>query len=395
MKLDFNGMLYALSYALDCVESELVGVKTGHGKWVAYLSVVLGKGLGLSSEQLLDLAACAVLHDNALTQYVAEEQESLLLDAKTLGKHCILGEKNMEVFPFRTDVKGVILYHHEKADGTGFFGKKPEETPLLAQLIHLADMLDVMCRVQEISEEKYQQITETLEGKKDTFFASRLVELFFEVMPEERYLGLKDYKIDELLKEELPEIILEYSFEDVKNMMQVFGKIVDYKSAFTRNHSEQIAENLMRMAEIYGYDRETAERLYVAGALHDIGKMAIHNEVLEKPDKLTDTEFVYMKNHAWYTYLILSKIRGFEDITKWAAHHHEKLNGKGYPFGLTAEQLDEKERLVACVDIYQALSEDRPYKPGMPHEKCIGIMRDMVEKGFIDGRITEDISKNL
>ena len=71
---------------------------------------------------------------------------------------------------------------------------------------------------------------------------------------------------------------------------------------------------------------------------------------------------------------------------------HEKLNGKGYPFGLYAEDLDEKERLVACIDIYQALSEDRPYKPGMSHEECITIMRDMVQKGFIDGKITEDVN---
>lgn len=127
--------------------------------------------------------------------------------------------------------------------------------------------------------------------------------------------------------------------------------------------------------------------------MHDIGKMAIHNDVLEKPDKLTEKEFVYVQTHAWYTYVILSKIKGFEDITKWASHHHEKLNGKGYPFGLSAEKLDEKERLVTCIDIYQALSEDRPYKPGMPHEKCIAIMRDMADNGFIDRRITEDVAE--
>lgn len=393
MQIDLNGMLYALSYALDCVEGELVGVKPGHGTWVAYLSVLLGKGLGMSEEELLDLAACAVLHDNALTQYVAEERADRLLDDNVLGKHCILGEENVRDFPFRTDVKDVILYHHEKADGTGFFRKKPEETPLMAQLIHLADMLDVICQVQDISDTKYEEITEMLLSKKDTFFAGNLVDLFFEVMPKERYISLAGKDGTELLMAELPGKMQYYPFPQVKHMLQVFGQIVDYKSVFTRNHSEQIAEKLVRIAEVYGYSEEKKARLYVAGVLHDIGKMAIHNDVLEKPDKLTDTEFVYMQNHAWYTYVILSKIRGFEDITKWAAYHHEKLNGKGYPFGLTGDKLDETERLVACVDIYQALSEDRPYKPGMNHEKCISIMRDMAKNGFIDGRITENIYK--
>ena len=131
----------------------------------------------------------------------------------------------------------------------------------------------------------------------------------------------------------------------------------------------------------------------MAGMLHDIGKMAIDNDILEKPSKLSDAEFVRMKNHAWYSYTILSQIEGYEDITRWASHHHEKLNGTGYPFGLKAGQLDEKERLLGCIDIYQALSEDRPYKAGMPHGKCIAIMRDMVRAGSIDGRITEDIAR--
>lgn len=265
MKLDFNGMMYALSYALDCVEGELVGIKPGHGKWVAYLSALLGKGFGLSREELLDLAACAALHDNALTQYVAEEQPDMLMEDKVLGKHCILGEKNVKDFPFRTDVKGVILYHHEKADGTGFFRKTAEETPFLAQVIHLADMLDVMCKVQDISKEKYQKISETLKSRRGTFFDGKLVDMFFQVMPEERYLSLKGQEIDALLLEELPGEMKEYSFEQVCGILQVFGRIVDYKSVFTRNHSQQIAEKLMQMSERYGYGEEVKERLYVAG----------------------------------------------------------------------------------------------------------------------------------
>ena len=93
--------------------------------------------------------------------------------------------------------------------------------------------------------------------------------------------------------------------------------------------------------------------------------MAVGNEILEKPDKLTDDEFSTMKNHAGYTYLILSEVNDFEEIRDWAAFHHEKLNGKGYPFGKTADELNEQERMMACVDIYQALTEDRPYKKGL------------------------------
>ena len=109
------------------------------------------------------------------------------------------------------------------------------------------------------------------------------------------------------------------------------------------------------------------------------------------PDKLTDDEFSKMKNHAGYTYLILSEVNDFEEIRDWAAFHHEKLNGKGYPFGKTAADLNEPERMMACVDIYQALTEDRPYKKGLSHEKTCDILDDMAQKDFIDSDISKII----
>ena len=109
------------------------------------------------------------------------------------------------------------------------------------------------------------------------------------------------------------------------------------------------------------------------------------------PDKLTDDEFSKMKNHAGYTYLILSEVNDFEEIRDWAAFHHEKLNGKGYPFGKTAAELNEPERIMACIDIYQALTEDRPYKKGLSHEKTCDILDDMAQKGFIDSTISNKL----
>ena len=98
-----------------------------------------------------------------------------------------------------------------------------------------------------------------------------------------------------------------------------------------------------------------------------------------------------MKNHAGYTYLILSQAEGMEDIRDWAALHHEKLDGTGYPFGKTADELNRQERIMACIDIYQALTESRPYKQGMPHEKACEILRDMANKGWLDDTIVKQV----
>lgn len=137
--------------------------------------------------------------------------------------------------------------------------------------------------------------------------------------------------------------------------------------------------------------RVICDKMYLAGTLHDVGKIAIGNEILEKPARLTDEEFAKMKNHAGYTYMILSKVDGFEEIRDIAAFHHERLDGSGYPFGKRADELTTLQRIMACADIYQALTEKRPYKDGMDHDKACEILKDMADKNWIDKNITEVI----
>lgn len=132
--------------------------------------------------------------------------------------------------------------------------------------------------------------------------------------------------------------------------------------------------------------------MFFAGAMHDVGKLVIDRDVLEKPAKLTDQEYTYMQTHAYYTYKILNDM-DLGDIVHWSSYHHEKLDGSGYPFGKVADELDFNDRLMACCDIYQALTENRPYKEALSHEKTIEIMRNMVKMNKIDGRIVEDMNK--
>ena len=87
----------------------------------------------------------------------------------------------------------------------------------------------------------------------------------------------------------------------------------------------------------------------------------------------------------------MASLKGFDDITEWASNHHEKLDGSGYPYGFDRDRLDFNSRMMGCLDIYQALREDRPYRKGMTHDRTMGILRDMVADGLIEGSIVEDI----
>lgn len=399
MKIDFNGLLYALSYALDCVEGELLGVSTGHAKRVAYMSVRMAEALGMHRQELSDLAACAVLHDNALTQYIAEEynhpvseKEACAITPGQLGIHCTLGEKNIREFPFHTDVTGAILYHHENADGSGPFHKKTGQVHPFAEIIHLCDLLDSAVHMGQNTADLYTRTERYLKQNENSLFNPLYIRIFLTAFQQEECMQIGSGRIDELLWQHVPEGMTFYTYGQLKAVMDIFAVITDYKSTFTGLHSLGVAKKVQRLAQYRGMDEDTVQQLYLAGALHDIGKMAVHNDILEKPDRLTGNEYLNMKNHALYSYQILSQIKGFEEIAHWAALHHEKLDGSGYPFGKTAEELDEKDRMMACIDIYQALIEPRPYKAGMPHEEALAILNTLAEQGKLDGSIIIDIA---
>jgi HD-GYP domain-containing protein (c-di-GMP phosphodiesterase class II) len=282
LRIDIVGLAGACSYALDCIEAELVKIKNKHGKRVAYISVCMAEYLAIQGDALQDLAMCALLHDNALTQYITEELErNYVIDIKKdlsvrkTNLHCIYGEKNITKLPFKTDVSNVILYHHEHADGTGPFQKKWNETPLPARIIHLADTVDIIGNSIKSDDNRWDFICQYLSQKKDSLFDSECVNAFLHVFTKESYMCLSDDSFETKLWKIIPREKMVFDWEMCKNVADFFAKIVDYKSSFTSRHSIGVAEKASLLAKYMGYDSITVQKMYLAGALHDIGKMAV------------------------------------------------------------------------------------------------------------------------
>jgi HD-GYP domain-containing protein (c-di-GMP phosphodiesterase class II) len=181
----------------------------------------------------------------------------------------------------------------------------------------------------------------------------------------------------------------------IMNLAGFVCRIIDYKSMFTRRQSAQIANKAWLMGGYYGYDSILRTQVYLAAAFHDIGKLTTPLQILEKQDKLTDEEYGIIKEHVHITYELLKDINGFERICDWASNHHEKLNGTGYPFRKKADELDFNSRLIACLDVYQAVSEERPYHPERDHKTTMAILYDMVGNGHLDEKIVRDMDKAL
>ncbi len=396
MLVNFKELLCAFSDALDFVESDLFGLKKDHGKHVAYMAAKMGLHAGLSSDEISDLMACALLHDNALcdlSQGNKQEDVNTVLNSPGLAAHCIQGESNISKMVFYENVKDVVLYHHEWGNGGGPFHKTYQEVPFFSRLIHLADVIDITFYTQDLLEQgqREEAVLDFLQETRNSVFDEETVSLF-EKCIEEGIIGeLDSVNANYLINEVFPNSMRDFDFDDIINIGLMFSTIIDYKSSFTKMHSSGIAQKALDMARYYKWDKETQAKYFLAGSLHDIGKLAINTAVLEKPGKLTDEEFEHIKNHAQITWHVLHRIHGFEDITEWAGNHHERLNGTGYPNGKSGLDLDYESRLLACIDVYQALREDRPYRAGMTHEKAMRILYEEAAANKLDGQCVGDI----
>jgi HD-GYP domain-containing protein (c-di-GMP phosphodiesterase class II) len=167
---------------------------------------------------------------------------------------------------------------------------------------------------------------------------------------------------------------------------EAFARVIDAKSPYTARHSERVAEIAVGLGARLGLDRTGLRDLRRAALLHDIGKLAISNRILDKPGRLDAEEFALMKAHPLYSLRILERAACFAALAPLAAAHHEKLDGSGYPFGLAADALDLPMRVLAVADIYEALTALRPYRGPMAPADALAVIRRDVP-GRLDERV--------
>jgi HD-GYP domain-containing protein (c-di-GMP phosphodiesterase class II) len=242
-----------------------------------------------------------------------------------------------------------------------------------------------------------RDIRSTIGRYRETFFASELVQAFLSVSAKEAFwLSLEPNHIKASAEAWKPESTLrELGSEDIRQLAHIFATIVDAKSPFTAEHSRGVAQLSGWLAECTQLPAKTRAQLEIAGLLHDIGKLMVPDEILDKPGDLNATELAVIRQHSFETYEILKQIRGFEEIAGWAAYHHEALNGRGYPFHLDKDALGVEARIVAASDVFQALSQKRPYRPSLSRRKILRKMLYRVRTGRLDKDLVGLVEGNL
>ena len=386
-----DSLIRAIATGLDAVEYEIFGASTNHGKRIAVLCIEMGKALGKSLDENMHMANCALLHDNALTESYLAERSGGHHDP-VMKEHCICGQRNIGFLCRSGRADNLVLYHHERADGNGPFGIRAGEGPLAAELIAIADSVDVTWHLQRLGSGDLASVRQFIAERAGTVYSKAAAGAMLEILDWPAILSLRDDAIHKTAEAAFAPWYIDAGADECFGMAKLITKIIDYKSAFTRKHSAQIANRAWYMGGYLHYDEAKRIDLFLAASFHDIGKLKTPTAILEKPGKLSNEEFLIIKEHVYHTWEMLKDIEGFELICAWASNHHEKLNGAGYPFGKKAEELDYNSRLMACIDVYQAVSEERPYHPARNHSDTMQILYKMADSGGIDRSVADDLS---
>ncbi|MBP3855253.1 MAG: HD domain-containing protein [Ruminiclostridium sp.] len=163
----------------------------------------------------------------------------------------------------------------------------------------------------------------------------------------------------------------------IRDMVEAFAKTIDVKDEYTNGHSKRVAEYTVMLTRELGYDENTVDKYYNIALLHDIGKIGIPTEVLNKPGKLTDSEFNIIKSHTSIGYNVLKDISIMPELADGAGSHHERPDGRGYPNGLKEGEIPRVAQIIAVADTFDAMYSNRPYRKRMNFEKVVSIIKEV------------------
>jgi len=436
--LKLSELIGSLSYALDITE----GQPAGHCVRVCWIGMHIGRDAGMESEQLWELYYTLLLKDLGCSSNAARICELYLTDDldfkrdfKTVGdslpqvlgfvlKHtglkaglaerfrsvmtilrdgpaiaqemiatrCSRGAEIARMLRFPERVSDGIYSLDEHFNGKGKPAKLAGEAiPVYSRIALLAQIVDVFHaeggRAAALKEARARagswfdpRLVAALErvGKHDAFWdmlaSPGIDQTVFAMEPAAHTIALDDDYLDDIAA--------------------AFGQVVDSKSPYTSGHSSRVALYTDMIAEALGLPAEKRRWLKRGALLHDVGKLGVSNSVLDKAGALDRDEWAAVRQHAEFTETILGRIAAFAELGRIAGAHHERLDGGGYPRGLSGDQIDIETRIITTADIFDAITAERPYRGAIPVPQALEMMEKTVGTA-IDARCFDALKRAL
>jgi len=384
----------ALSSALELSNGGLAN----HHWRTAMISNRIGEAIGMDEGQRQILIYAALLHDlGAAARWEERDKLHQFEVNKDIYAHTELGYYLLKDSPKLGMLAKPIRHHHDFWDGSSPSRLSGDELPLISRIINVADRLEILIDDQEYILAQKTDILASMRKLGGTYFDPAIIQTLQSFSRQESFwLDLADLNYVQRFFEKINRYgHMRLNVDDVLDIAGIFANIIDHTSSFTGRHSRNVAAVSSFLATIRGYSEDECKAIRIAGLLHDLGKLAVPNQILEKPGKLAEREFALIKQHPYFTYRILEQIDGFAVIAEWAAYHHETLDGAGYPFRIKESQLKSGSRIVAVADVFAALIERRSYRGVLSHCEVKNIMCSMVDNRKIDGAIVQNLFEHF
>jgi putative nucleotidyltransferase with HDIG domain len=256
----------------------------------------------------------------------------------------------------------------EHWDGRGMpDGLRGEEIPQAARIACLAQTVEAFH-----ADGGVKAARAVAKRRRGRWFDPALVDAFLRFSDDREFWA--QLESPDVSRWEPAEVAIAADDARLDRIAEAFAGVIDAKSPFTARHSERVAEIADGIAAVLGFDAAERRVMRRAALLHDIGKLAVSNRILDKPGRLNDEEFRAVQTHPVHTLNILRRAPCFAELADLAANHHEKLDGSGYPRSLCAGELDLPMRVLAVADVFEALTADRPYRGPLPLEQALAII---------------------
>jgi HD-GYP domain-containing protein (c-di-GMP phosphodiesterase class II) len=288
------------------------------------------------------------------------------------GVRCERGAQIARMIELPESTAAAIMALDEHWDGGGVpLGLRGTDIPLAARIMALAQVAEVY-----LASDGVDAALDVAAKRAGRWFDPELVAALLTTRGDTAFWGaLSGDAVAVAGGFEPADRVLMADEAGLDRVAEAFAAIVDAKSPFTGRHSARVAEVAVGVAHTLALPAERIRDLRRAALLHDIGKLGVSNLVLDKPGKLDDAEWAAMRRHPELTVRILERVPPFRHFALDAGAHHERLDGRGYHLGLTAERLGWMPRTLAVADVFEALTADRPYRAALTAEEALQIMR--------------------
>lgn len=374
-------LIFALGAAIDLLDPAL----GAHQKRVAIIAANLAAEIGLPAAEIARAMQAGLLHSVG-----ALSLENWECRTRT-------GSRFLEISPLTRRLAPLVAHYRDPLPRLKGYGTLHARDALLSQILNLANFVD------DSIDPSVFVLSQVAARRADAAAYARLnldpnlADAFLRASEADSFwLDTSGIDIDARIRARLSgERGAMADLDALQDFGRLYSILVDARSPFTATHSWGVASVASMLATYSGFDAIGAVQIEVAGQLHDIGKLAVPSDIIEKPAGLTAAEFGAIRSHAYYTGTLLERIPGMLQIADWARCHHEKLDGTGYPRRRKAASIPTEARIIAVADRFVALTEDRPYRTGMSGAGTLALLQSDAESGAIDPRVVATLVENF